>query len=267
MTLRYDCGDVVRFVYHWLFRLQIRVRCWFADRLGFRDPTVPPAMLRFRVTESLSVKEFVRIGEGVAQHIRLRLGDCLSEGQRVLDFGCGCGRTVRWLLRGGVKLHGVDVDRAAVEWCRSHLEGAQFAATSPEPPLPYPDAHFNAIYCLSVFTHLGEPMQDQWLAELSRVLKPGAVLLLSVHGEAAAKGLDPTGRATLASVGFLHRRTRKLKGMVPDWYQTTWHSREYILNRVSRWFEGPRYDVVPDGLQDFVVARKGVGVHRESSIE
>lgn len=234
------------------------MRCWLADRLGHRDSTVPPAMLRFRVTESLSVKEFLTIGEGVAQHIRQRLFDRLSNGQRVLDFGCGCGRTLRWFLRdgGALELHGVDVDAEAIEWCKTHLEGGHFLATDPVPPLPYPAAHFDAIYCLSVFTHLDETMQDLWLAELNRVLKPGGVLLLSVHGEAAAKELDPEGRKALDRAGFLHRRSRKLKGMVPDWYHTTWHSRNYIVDRLSRWFEDVRYDVVPDGLQDFVSGTK-----------
>src|SRR5438046_4653721 len=152
----------MRFFYHWLFRLQIRVRCWLADRLGRRESTVPPAMLRFRVTESLSVKEFVRIGEGVAQHIRQRLFDGHLEGRRVLDFGCGCGRTVRWLVGDGAEIHGIDVDREAIEWCKKHLNGARFLANAPEPPLPYPNGHFDAIYCLSVFTHLDETMQDQW---------------------------------------------------------------------------------------------------------
>jgi hypothetical protein len=38
--------------------------------------------------------------------------------------------------------------------------------------------------------------------------------------------------------------------------QTTWHSREYIVNWLSAWLEDIRYCVVPDGQQDIVVARK-----------
>jgi hypothetical protein len=43
---------------------------------------------------------------------------------------------------------------------------------------------------------------------------------------------------------------------VPDWYQTTWHSRDYIVNRVSGWFEDVRHYSVPGGTQDVVTARK-----------
>ena len=46
----------------------------------------------------------------------------------------------------------------------------------------------------------------------------------------------------------------KLKGLVPDWYQTTWHSKEYIVARLSRWFTNARYQTVPDGMQDVVIA-------------
>jgi hypothetical protein len=55
----------------------------------------------------------------------------------------------------------------------------------------------------------------------------------------------------------VHQRSRKLKGLVPEWYQTSWHSRGYITARLARRFRDIRYSVIPDGLQDVVVARKG----------
>jgi SAM-dependent methyltransferase len=134
--------------------------------------------------------------------------------------------------------------------------GGTFVANSAAPPLPYSGGYFDVVYCLSVFTHLSESMQDLWIGELRRILKPGGVLVLTVHGKNAAEGLDDDGQKTLHATGFVHRRSRKLKGLVPDWYQTTWHSREYIVARLSQCFGDVRYYEVPDGWQDVVAGRK-----------
>jgi len=243
-------------IYHHLFRLSLRVRFWFEDR--FRTPRldvpVPPAMLRYRVSELVPVGPFLSVGEGCAQLIRRHID--LANAGRVLDFGCGCGRTIRWLLDGSAEFHGVDVDVEGIDWCRKNLPRGHFLATAPTPPLPYPDEYFDVVYCFSVFTHLDEAMQDLWLAEMKRILKPGALLFLTVHGEVAARSLESHDRQTLADRGFVHKRTQKLKGLVPDWYQTTWHSREYIVNKLSGGFEDIRYHAIPDSVQDVVVARK-----------
>ena len=249
-------------IYYPVFRLLLRSRFWFADRFSRHqsETPVPPAFLRYRVSESLAVGEFLRVGEGCA----IRIGQYLNQmgvnvenADRVLDFGCGCGRTIGWFLRanGTTEFHGVDVDREAIEWCKRHLPKGHFLASASTPPLPYPDRYFDGIYCMSVFTHLNEAMQDAWLAELRRVLQPGGALLLTVYGATASSGLDSDGKRMLQESGFVHRRSQKLKGLVPDWYQTSWHSREYIVERLAREFEDIRYYVIPDGLQDFVVGR------------
>jgi len=254
---------LAKVIYHRLFRLQLRIRFWCADRfrMPLLDVPVPPAILRFRVSESLSVGQFLRVGEGCANLIRDHvnaMGIDLSNAGRVLDFGCGCGRTIRWFLRrgGDGEFHGVDVDADAVDWCKKHLPGGHFVATAPIPPLPYPAEHFDVVYCLSVFTHLNESLQDVWLAELRKILKPGGVLLFTIYGPAATKGMNAEDQRMLRDHGFVHKRSRKLKGLMPDWYQTSWHSRRYILDRLSEGFGDVCYRAIPDGLQDVVVARK-----------
>jgi len=72
-------------------------------------------------------------------------------------------------------------------------------------------------------------------------------------------GLEAEGREALQSRGFVHRRSQKLRGIVPDWYHTSWHSPEYIAGRLQTWFGDVRYRVVPGGLQDVVAARKAGG--------
>ena len=257
MTLR----PLVRCAYHRLFRLQARLRCCLADRLQSTEETaapIPPAMLRFRVGESYSASEFVRIGRSCAEMIADRIresGVILSPAARILDFGCGCGRTITWLLRDypDTEFHGVDVDSDTIDWCRTHLPRASFLVNSALPPLLYPDRYFRIVYCLSVFTHLNEAMQDAWLSELHRIIEPGGLIVLTVHGRNATKNLTEEDRAILETDGFLHKTSRKMKGIMPEWYHTTWHSRTYILNNLSRWFERISYFEVPEGTQDFVV--------------
>lgn len=217
-------------------------------------------MLRFRVTESLSIDQFLHVGKAWADLIRLHareMGRDPADARRVLDFGCGCGRTARWLLGGGnTEFHGVDVDAEAIAWCRQHLPQGHFAATGPAPPLPFPPEHFDVVYCLSVFTHLNESMQDVWLAELRRILRPGGVLLLTVHSKFAAQLLDAEGQRMLETCGLVHIRSQKLNSLVPDWYQTTWHSEAYIVERLAAWFSDIRYRPIPESVQDMVLARR-----------
>src|SRR5690606_10614422 len=80
------------------------------------------------------------------------------------------------------EIHGADYNPRLVRWCASNLQG-HFVRNRLNPPLPYPDAHFDIVYLMSVFTHLREETQRQWLAELRRVTRPGGVALVTFHDE------------------------------------------------------------------------------------
>ncbi len=106
----------------------------------------------------------------------------------VLEWGCGPGRLIRHMAErmGGrpVSLTGTDYNPESVAWCRQNLPGIGFAENGLDPPLPFGDDRFDAIYCFSVVTHLSEAKQLAWVKELRRVLKPGGVLVCTTHGEA-----------------------------------------------------------------------------------
>jgi SAM-dependent methyltransferase len=193
------------------------------------------------------------------------VGRDLSDFSSVLDFGCGCGRTLRHFYRRSSSTHfyGVDIDSRAIDWCTSHLAFAQFAVTSPKPPLPFSDGSFDLIYAVSVFTHIDEDLQFEWLNELRRVVKPGGVLLFTVQGAVAQEiacregHVSPVDLETLQSTGFLFKSgTRgrfKLDGL-PDFYQMAFHTRKYVLEVWARFFAIQNYvDQGVNQYQDLVV--------------
>jgi SAM-dependent methyltransferase len=111
----------------------------------------------------------------------------LLDGRRVLDFGCGSGRVLRQFAGDSdrIELHGCDIDERCVDWVREHLDGVHAIRSAERPPLPYPDHHFDLVWCMSVFSHLTDTW-SAWLLELHRVLKPDGLLLATVIGPAFA---------------------------------------------------------------------------------
>ncbi len=159
---------------------------------------VPTARLLMLTTASPSVEWFIQTGRAGADSIREQLernGVPLPEVGAVLDFGCGCGRIIRHWVDLSADVHGCDYNPLLIDWCRRRLPFARFETNDLEPPLPYADAQFDLIYALSVFTHLPEPLQSRWVAELARVLRPGGHLIISTHGEAYLDTLSDSERA------------------------------------------------------------------------
>jgi SAM-dependent methyltransferase len=149
-------------------------------------PPVPPAQLRVRVGPAhADLDTFLSTGERHARLIDELLetqGSTPEASAPILDFGCGCGRVARYWQGRDLGLHGCDVNERMIEWCRRNLAGT-YEVNALDPPLPYPDDTFGMAYAFSVFTHLPEALQQRWLGEFRRVLRPGGYLLFSTLGE------------------------------------------------------------------------------------
>ncbi|MDH2357115.1 methyltransferase domain-containing protein [Bradyrhizobium sp. SSUT112] len=110
----------------------------------------------------------------------------------VLEWGCGPGRVIQHLPRllgGRARLFATDYNSKTVAWCKSSIAGISFAENSLAPPLPFEDSTMDAVYSISVFTHLSEAMHFAWIKELERVLKPGGLLLVTMHGNLSCHSL------------------------------------------------------------------------------
>lgn len=123
----------------------------------------------------------------IGKHIELK-------GKNILDWGCGPGRVIRHLptvIGNDCKYYGTDYNAQSISWCNENLPGIQFNANLLEASLPYSDNFFDAIYGISIFTHLSEQAHFDWYNELYRILKPGGILFLTTQGDVFRVKLIP----------------------------------------------------------------------------
>ena len=154
---------------------------------GRRDGRVPPRRLHF-----VGKGDFLKIGHKFKQ-LLIEIGG-LKSTDKVLDVGCGVGRIAipltEYLSKGGA-YEGFDVVPAGIRWCKNNITKeypnfrfqvadlynktynptGKYAAC--EFIFPYADNTFDMVILTSVFTHLLYEDAAHYIAEVTRVLRPG----------------------------------------------------------------------------------------------
>jgi SAM-dependent methyltransferase len=148
---------------------------------------IPPAHLIYLVIGSTDISAFLASGRAHAHTLILgtlqKNGFAMDDFENVLDFGCGCGRVMRyWASLKSVNLFGTDFNHKLIDWSKRNLPFASYQVNELRPSLGYESGKFEFIYARSVFTHLPEELQVEWLKELCRVLCPDGLLLFTVSG-------------------------------------------------------------------------------------
>jgi SAM-dependent methyltransferase len=108
-----------------------------------------------------------------------------ARGKRVLDVACGEGYGTALLARGAAQVIGADLSPAAIEHAKRVYAGvanAQFVC-APCTKLPLEAASIDVAMSFETIEHIGE--QEAFLEELTRVLKPDGVLVLSCPNKLA----------------------------------------------------------------------------------
>ena len=99
----------------------------------------------------------------------------LAPDPRLLDVGCGSGRTLDELATYG-RISGVDLSETAVAAARRRGHDDVHLAAAEE--IPFPDSTFDVVTCLDVIEHTRDDQVTH--AELLRVTRPGGLLLATV---------------------------------------------------------------------------------------
>ncbi len=238
---------------------------------------LPPVELRERVAGTRDPEPFDLSGAATVDEWTRALaaiGKRLDDFRTIVDFGCGCGRAMRHLAKkidpATQTLIGLDPDAEAIDWLVRNLSAVHGKVLNERPPAPLPDNSADLIVSHSVFTHLPEDVQHAWLDELRRILKPGGVLITTVHGDHAfmsyyndvvRTGHPETAQALMNAMnadGFLYIKGRSAaEAALPEYYGAAFHKIKYIQENWSQYFRllawFPRFAL---NLQDTLVLQK-----------
>jgi SAM-dependent methyltransferase len=186
-----------------------------------------------------------------------------------LDFGCGYGRVVRFLVEKtpADRVWASDVIEEAVDFCAAEfgVHPAPSRGALVDVDLPRP---FDFLYAISVITHLDEENSTAFLRRLGEWLAPDGLVLFTIHGRWSLEHLEYYGDAYVARRAEIEREVRgKGFAFVPyhhysgDDYGMTWHSAEYVKERIEE-IHGGALELVSfesqglDGRQDAFAYRR-----------
>ncbi len=178
----------------------------------------------------------------------------------ILDWGCGPARVLRHMpgLLPAATFYGTDYNPATIAWCSKTFSNIYFHSNDLMPRLVYEKGMFDLVYGISIFTHLSEEAHEAWIGELGRILKPGGILLITLHGASFRDKL--TGDEQL----LFDRGELVVRGNVKEGHRTftAFHPQSWV-RKWTEGFEILKYEQGRKEEQDTLILKEKGGRRKE----
>jgi ubiquinone/menaquinone biosynthesis C-methylase UbiE len=106
---------------------------------------------------------------------------------RVLDVGCGPGMMADYCIDRGFDFFGIDISSRMINECINrfgHINSTHFSVGKLQ-KLEFPDSFFEVVLCMGALEYVSESELNKAIAEMTRVLKPGGLLIVSLLNQKA----------------------------------------------------------------------------------
>lgn len=184
-----------------------------------------------------AVTTYLRQGEEMVEDLEevlMDAGRTLDSVSSLLDFACGYGRCVRFLVQrlGRDRVSVSDISEEAVDFNRRMFGVAGFVSVTKADALDH-DGKYDVIFVASLFSHLPVGDWSVWLRRLGEMLTSGGVLVFSTHGSYCYKKLD-SSQVSEPEPGFYFAAVNETDGrLATEQYGSTYVTEDYVRRTVA----------------------------------
>ena len=149
---------------------------------------------------------------------------------KFLDFACGYGRLLRFLVRSlpTAHIHAAEIMPEAVDHARRRYQVTALQSTE-RPKDFHSRQRYDVIWVASLFSHLPDELFTAWLRRLHDLLSDDGILCFTVHDQALLPSDMP-----LPESGLLYIEGSENEELSPSIYGTTFVSEAYVRTAVAK---------------------------------
>ncbi len=210
----------------------------FSEWMGFNGEIAPSDdIFRFfegHPTSTNPLRDYLADGWRTLSELMLLLeavDQPLLKTASVLEFASGHGRFTRHLVKalGAARVTVSDVVPDAVDFARRAFGVDGILSTSQPEALQWP-RRYGLVFVLSLFSHLPRGSWARWLRRLYDAVEPGGLLVISTHGDEAAR----RQRVVLDETGFFFAASSESSAIDAQEYGTAFTSEAFVRGCIAQ---------------------------------